>query len=734
VIPSFPSASAAAQTEVVDTDGNDFVPAGPGARPRLRAVLTTDLLGVVTGWDRGARWPTRHAAREAVGKPLAELLGVAGLDAPRLRAAAASGTPVELEVPDHDTGREVPVDAQVSLLADGADDPGGFAVLLTPGEPRDDREPREDREPRDDREAPGGPRPDGRHTAQERLALLGEAGTRIGTTLNVGRTAEEFCAFAVPRLADFVSVDLLDPVFRGAEPPAGTVDASVVLRRVAHRSTLADTPEAAVGIGAADHYPAFSPPVRCLVTGRPVIAGFDEAEMTEWLARHPTRLKRARDYDFRSIMAIPLRARATTLGVAVFLRQAGSEPFDGEDAVLAAEIAGRAAVCLDNARRYTREHTTALTLQKSLLPRDNPGPAAVDVAYRYRAAGEVAEVGGDWFDVIPLSGARVAFVVGDTVGHGIHAAAAMGRLRTAVRTLADVDLPPDELLAHLDDLVAGLTPAGERGAAADGDGDREGAETGATCLYAVYDPVSCVCTLASAGHPPPVVLRGDGTVETVETAPGPPLGVGGYPFETTEIDLPEGSLLALYTDGLIATREHDTRAGVEALAQALTGAVPSLEATCDAVLASPGLGWSSDDVALVIARTRALSGSQVAAWALPADPEVVAQARAEAARQLSHWGLEDLSFVTELTVSELVTNAIRYGQPPISLRLIRDRTLICEVSDGSGAAPHLRRARSFDEGGRGLHMVAQFCSKWGTRHTATGKTIWAEQPLEPVDA
>jgi anti-sigma regulatory factor (Ser/Thr protein kinase) len=245
--------------------------------------------------------------------------------------------------------------------------------------------------------------------------------------------------------------------------------------------------------------------------------------------------------------------------------------------------------------------------------------------------------------------------------------------------------------------------------------------------------VSCVCSLASAGHPPPVVLLGDGTVEKVDLVPGPALGTGGFPFETTAIDLPEGSLLALYTDGLIATREHDARAGVDALAHALAGAVPSLEATCDAVLASPSLGWSNDDVALVIARTRALSGSQVAAWALPADPEVVAQARAEAARQLSHWGLDDLAFVTELTVSELVTNAIRYGQPPISLRLIRDRALICEVSDGSGAAPHLRRARSFDEGGRGLHMVAQFCSKWGTRHTATGKTIWAEQPLQPVD-
>jgi anti-sigma regulatory factor (Ser/Thr protein kinase) len=301
----------------------------------------------------------------------------------------------------------------------------------------------------------------------------------------------------------------------------------------------------------------------------------------------------------------------------------------------------------------------------------------------------------------------------------------MGRLRTAVRTLADVDLPPDELLTHLDDLVTHLT--------SDDDSIPEDmpfvGEIGATCLYAVYDPVSRICTIASAGHPPPAVLFPDGTVSVVEISPGPLLGVGGLPFEATELELPEGSLLAFYTDGLIEARAHDIGLGLDRLCEALASPVPSLEVTCDAVLKALLPESPADDVALLLARTRALHTDQVAAWSLPSDPAIVADARAQASRQLAVWGLEEAAFVTELVVSELVTNAIRYGAVPIGLRLIRDRTLICEVSDANSTAPHLRRARTFDEGGRGLHMVAQLTQGWGTRQTPTGKTIWAEQPL-----
>ncbi len=421
-----------------------------------------------------------------------------------------------------------------------------------------------------------------------------------------------------------------------------------------------------------------------------------------------------------SMVTVPLRARGTTLGVAVFLRIASPDPYTQDDVALAEELASRAAVCVDNARRFARERSTALALQHSLLPRGLPGQAAVEVAHRYLPCGSVAGIGGDWFDVIPLSGSRVALCVGDVVGHGIQSSATMGRLRTAVRTLADVDLPPDELLTHLDDLVTHL---------ADEEDGGDVAELGATCLYAVYDPVSRRLTLASAGHPPPAVVPPGGVAELVEVSAGPPLGVGGLPFEATELVLPEGSLLALYTDGLIEDRNRDIDHTTAELCRALNLPGASLDALCDAVLKSVLPEQPGDDVALLLARTHALGAGRVATWDVPPDPAHVSVTRQAAMEQLAAWGLEEAAFVTELVVSELVTNAIRYGEPPIQLRLIRDRALIVEVSDGSSTSPHLRRAHAFDEGGRGLLLVAQLTQRWGSRQTGTGKTIWAEQPL-----
>jgi serine phosphatase RsbU (regulator of sigma subunit)/anti-sigma regulatory factor (Ser/Thr protein kinase) len=436
-------------------------------------------------------------------------------------------------------------------------------------------------------------------------------------------------------------------------------------------------------------------------------------------------------------MAVPLRARGTTLGVAVFVRHQHAESFGEDDLLLAEEITARAAVSIDNAYRYTRERSTAETLQRSLLPQRLPRHAAVEVASRYLPTGALAGVGGDWFDVIPLSSARVALVVGDVVGHGIQAAATMGRLRTAVRTLADIDLPPDELLTHLDDLVVHLSADADTDGEAQPDQDDQTAGGfGATCLYAVYDPVSRVCTMARAGHPGPTVVGPDGTVDLLDVPAGPPLGLGGLPFETTEFTLPEGSVLALYTDGLIESRDQDIDEGIARLHRALAQPAARLEDICDTVVGALPPARRTDDIALLVARTRALDAQHVATWDLPADPAVVSQARKLVSAQLSAWDLSEVSFVTELLVSELVTNAIRHADPPIQLRLILDRHLICEVSDASNTAPHLRRARTYDEGGRGLLLVAQLTRGWGTRQTGTGKTIWAEQTLDktpPID-
>jgi anti-sigma regulatory factor (Ser/Thr protein kinase) len=293
-----------------------------------------------------------------------------------------------------------------------------------------------------------------------------------------------------------------------------------------------------------------------------------------------------------------------------------------------------------------------------------------------------------------------------------------------VRTLADIDLPPDELLTHLDDLVLRLSDDGP----VDNDPGNAGV-LGTTCLYAVYDPVSGRCALARAGHFPPAMRRPDGTVAFLDLPAGPPLGLGGVPFETAEFDLPGGSVLALYTDGLIAGNDRDPADVLDVLRDAFARPDDSLEAACDAVLDAMLPERTGDDVALLLARTRALPPGRVADWELPSEPQSVALARKEARDQLAAWGLEELGFVTELVVSELVTNAIVHGLPPVRLRLIRDHSLICEVSDHSGTAPHLRRARESEVGGRGLLLVAQLTARWGTRHARHGKTIWAEQNL-----
>ncbi len=574
--------------------------------------------------------------------------------------------------------------------------------------------------------------------ARQRLALLDDASTRIGSTLDVTRTAQELADMAVPALADWASVDLLDSVYYGGEPAPGPLVGPVALRRVAHRSVVEGSAENVIKLGEVDTYPAFSPPARCLATGQPILNRIADPDVARWVAGAV-----APQHGFHSVMAVPLRARGTTLGVAIFARHRRPEAFEQDDLVLTEELGSRAAVSIDNARRYTRERTTALALQRSLLPQRLPEQSAVEVASRYLPASSQVGVGGDWYDVIPMSGTRVALVVGDVVGHGVHAAATMGRLRTAVRTLADIDLEPDELLTRLDDVVVRLAADYDDAAGSVLPSDREAVnEIGATCLCAVYDPVSRLCSLARAGHLQPALVTPDGTVDFLDVPAGPPLGLGALPFEAAEVELPAGSLLVLYTDGLVESRAHDIDVGLDALRGALAPPrptdellpsspelSPSLEATCDRVLKTLLPEHPADDVALLVARTRALDESQVASWDLPADPAVVTHARAGALRALAAWGLDDAAFTTELLVSELVTNAIRHARGPIQLRLIRDTALICEVSDASSAAPHLYRARTLDEGGRGLFLVAALAGRWGTRQTRDGKIIWAEQSL-----
>ncbi|MFA3878527.1 SpoIIE family protein phosphatase [Streptomyces sp. MMCC 100] len=560
--------------------------------------------------------------------------------------------------------------------------------------------------------------------ARERLNVLYGGSIGIGTTLDVTRTAEELAEAAVPDFTDYVTVDLAEPVLRGDEPTG----AERSLRRVAAAGIRKDAPFTPVGESV-----VFVPPesgAGDLKTGRGLIdpdlravVGHVPGHVPGFGFRDVERGRRIVEHGIHSLITVPLCARGVLLGVAGFWRAHKPEPFEEDDLEVAQELATRAAVAIDNARRYTREHSMAVTLQRSLLPGSLPASSFVEVAHRYLPT-ESGGVGGDWFDVIPLPGARVALVVGDVVGHGLHAAATMGRLRTAVHNLSALDLAPDELMAHLDELVTRMddSEVGE---------DSGQSVSGATCLYAIYDPASGRAGMVRAGHPGPVLVRPDGSVHLPDVPVSPPLGLGGAePFETAELQITEGSRLVLYTDGLLERPGHDIDFGLDLLLDALSGHPDQdPEETCRAVMAAALPVEPRDDVALLVARTRMLPPDQMAQWEVPPDAAAVPQVRAACGRQLQAWGLDDISYVTELIVSELVTNAIRYGSPPVTLRLLYDRTLICEVADGSSTSPHLRRAATTDEGGRGLYLVARLAQRWGTRYLPRGKVIWSEQAL-----
>ncbi|MGW6359673.1 SpoIIE family protein phosphatase [Streptomyces sp. NPDC055092] len=552
------------------------------------------------------------------------------------------------------------------------------------------------------------------HRAQERLALIADAGSRIGTGLDVLHTAAELADVVVPRLADSVAVDLLEPVLTGEEVPSKPGEAGWDLRRAASRSIRSHTHPGAYAVGDVSNYADAAPAVQVLADHRPRLVREVGADST-WVRSDVVRGRRMREEEVHSLMAVPLLVRDCVLGLVTFYRWTARGAFQDDDLTLAQDLVARAAVALDNARRYVRERNSVLTLQRGLVPEHLEAPQAVQAAHHWVQSGS----GGDWTDVIALPGARVALVAGSTPGRGVRTAATMGRLRTAVHTLAALGLAPDELMARLDDLVRQM----------DAETAKSPAESpvGATCLYLVYDPVTCQCTAAAAGPPGLATVDPDGTVTFADVPAGPPLGRPGPSFAKTTLQLPEECRLILFTPGLLQAFTRDD--GYDELVRLLSTSHESPQDLCLRLTGTLVPADPPDDAAVLVASTRPLDPARVATWELPADLEAVATARSLTARQLSTWAMDDEAFSTELIVSELVTNAIRYAKPPIQLRLIRDRTLSVEVSDGSSAAPHLRHARTTDEGGRGLLLVSQFAQRWGTRYEDRGKTIWAEEPL-----
>ncbi|GGO86096.1 ATP-binding SpoIIE family protein phosphatase [Wenjunlia tyrosinilytica] len=559
--------------------------------------------------------------------------------------------------------------------------------------------------------AHGGPGDDS--GVDEQLALLREAGSGIGTTLDLDTTARELCAVAVPRFADLACVEVVDQLINDLEPPQDQrPEDAAVLRRIAVEH-----------LGIAEPVAELAPDGELLTPvidsqwgrlgERMLISVVDPVQAQE-IAADLGALDTARLLAGRSLLIVPLIARGTVVGRVLLLRNTYRRPFDDKDAATAAELAARGALSIDNARLHMVESRAATTLQRSMLPSRPPALPGVSIAHHYRPGDRQAQVGGDWFDAVQLPGGRVALIVGDVMGHGLHSAAAMGQFRTAVQTMAALDLPPAQLLRHLDNLAHRLGP-----------------DHLATCVYAVYDPIHRTLTLSNAGHVPPVLARPEGPSELLQVPEGAPIGVGGVPFESFEICVPDGSWLVLCTDGLVEVRdEGGIGAGLAALCENVIEPKQSPEEVCDAILSSLHTEDRRDDVALLVARFDGIPSQDVAEWSLRLDYAQVRRARALTRKQLADWGLGALSDLTELLVSELVTNAVRAATTaPVELRLMRVGKLMVEVSDDDHNLPLLRRAESDDEDGRGLALVSNLSRRWGTSRQAVGKVVWFELAL-----
>ncbi|WP_392675207.1 SpoIIE family protein phosphatase [Streptomyces sp. LN785] len=556
--------------------------------------------------------------------------------------------------------------------------------------------------------------------ARARLGVLNTVRERVGRTLDVIATCQELVEVLVPGFADAAVVDVVDAVVRGEESPTGELAQDVALRRAAFRARdgLEVQARPVRDVRTLNLLPPYA---QALSDLRPRLVALSPD--SPWLDARRARAVRAAGA--HTLIVAPLALRGTALGVLSFFRTGGSDPYNEDDVGLAADVASHTALCIDNACRFTREYTIAATVQGHQLPRYPASHSTVETAHLYVPG---FGGGGGWFDTIPLSGARTALVVGEVTGRGIQAATTMGQLRTVIRSLAALDLQPDELLARLNDTAVFL--AAERADLPPGD-PLHRQPFSASCVYAVYDPVTRTCTFARAGHTNPVIIRPDSSTEVPDGTPGTLLGSAeGPPFAATTTELPHGSTLALYTPAILPTPGDDSEIAPALLRDVLTQPGQSLKDLCDDTLDTLRSTDHPGDAVLLLARTRPFPAHSLATWLLDHDPTAAATARGHTRRTLADWNVdEDTAYAAELIVSELITNAIRYGAPPLQLRLIKNRTLTCEVHDDSATSPHLRHARTVDEGGRGLFIVAQLAQRWGTRYTTEGKTVWSEQTL-----
>ncbi|WEH38271.1 ATP-binding SpoIIE family protein phosphatase [Streptomyces sp. AM 2-1-1] len=562
---------------------------------------------------------------------------------------------------------------------------------------------------------------------RRRQALMDRAGERVGSSLDVRETARAIADLLAPSVGAAAFVDLAEEVLNGDEPPRH--DAVEPRPRMIRTAAAGDYPSDRLDIGDVVPMPAELPHLREVFVEGAVVLERRHAGDNLHRSVDPRLARRLLPPGTESRIIMPLRARGLVLGVAVVVECREEWAGDEDDLRQLSLIASRAALAVDNARRYEREHRTAVILQRQLLPSTTTDTTAATTFATYLPAGRRNVGGGDWFDVIPLSSARVALVTGTVAGHGLRATATMGRLRSAMGTLAVLDLEPDELLTHLDDLVQRL----------DAESGDDVQRVRAACTYLVHDPVSGHCVAAGAGGTAPVVVPPGGPATLMPMRAGPALGEGGAPFEVSEWDVVPGTLVALYTRGLLdvvgAGPDDDPADLLPGMLQRASGTADGRqkelsEISAD-VLRNVGPEGPPGDVVLLTGYLKTVDDAHTAHWTIPARPELVASMRAAVSKQLNEWGLDDLTVMaSELVISELVTNSVRYAGGSLEVRLIRTgHELVCEVSDPASTQPRLRRARTTDEGGRGLFLVAQMTERWGCRYSADGKTIWTEQSL-----
>ncbi|MEU9381271.1 ATP-binding SpoIIE family protein phosphatase [Streptomyces sp. NPDC048279] len=552
------------------------------------------------------------------------------------------------------------------------------------------------------------------------------AETAIGTSLDIGETAQSL-AESLLAWGDVAAVDLDFTVWTG-EGVTGQAQGRIRLRRAALVPDRAWPPGY---VTPGDDLPGDASRLLTQAVRRddaPQAIVIPDRKAVERVLGDP-RVMRALVPGDRSagVACIPLVLDGTppvVLGVVEVWRRA-DRPFRDSELFDLQELVARTAHHVDLARQHQREHKQVLALQRRLLPRT--GGDTIEIASVYQpATPDSAGVGGDWVNSFPLPDGRTALVVGDVVGHGLGAAAAMGQLSMEARALLSAGLAPDEVLERLDETVTLLDDA-ESGLAAGY------SALGSTCCIALYDPVRHSVALASAGHLPPILVSPDGRASTLGVRPHPGLGAEfalREPFDVHMFDVPPGSLLALYTDGLVEDPSVSIDEGIGALADAVSTVHPwdGLQQAARHVVAALAPPHQRDDVSLLLARMIGYRKGDTATWRLPARDDAPARARAHVFAQLGRWSTrDDTRDNVMLLTSELVTNAVRFATGPLTVRLIRiGHGLLVEVGDTGNGRPRLSRGGPFDDGGRGLHVVHKLTTRWGVRWTDAGKVVWAE--------